>query len=133
MKFQEWNVSPPVYAIRALFLLNTLWSCRSCSIKSHETLFPVFKIHSANTKLCKCCHIPYHHVFFLLSHLLNQNTVFTWALIISLPSQNTYFDKTRGFFCEKALIIKCFCGGTKSARISLRGTRSASEFGPRGT
>ena len=36
-------------------------------------------------------------------------------------------------FAKKAQVIKCFCGGTKSARISLRGTKSASGYGPRGT
>ena len=37
-------------------------------------------------------------------------------------------------FAKKAqVILKCFCGGTKSARISLRGTKSASGYGPRGT
>ena len=36
-------------------------------------------------------------------------------------------------FAKKAQVIKCFCGGTKSARIWLRGTKSASGYGPWGT
>ena len=36
-------------------------------------------------------------------------------------------------FAKKAQVIKCFCWGTKSVRILLRGTKSASGFGLWGT